>query len=162
MPTSAIVSLIVVGLPALAMGIFCFYAGKKDVLIGLASRHWLSVIGVVQSVTPIRIGGTGSTGITVFRHRLYVRYFFDLAGKRHWGDWKTPVAVSLPLALKKAGPLEAGGPIAIYYCPDDPKLSVVEKGLTLERLGGWVAGSFVIAVLALIVAGFVYMRPYMK
>ncbi len=141
-------------LPFLALGWLCLHAGKDALSLAFASKHWPAHTGTVQSLTHVRAGIHDESRGPELKHQFYVRYFYDLGGKRHWGDWKTPAARPLAKAIARCG-VEVGGPITLYYNPQKPGHSVAERGLTAERVIVSLAGLVFIAVplpLALTVA----------
>jgi hypothetical protein len=130
--------LILLPIPFIALGGVCVWAGRKELALGRASKQWPPVMGTVQSMTPIHQGVHGDHGGEL-RWQYYVRYFYEVEGKRHWGDWKTPATDSVRFE-RRCETLREGGPIRVHVDPANPHCSVVEPGLTLARLMPTLAG----------------------
>ncbi len=115
--------------------------------MGWASRRWSEVPATVQSVTLLRADGDEG-GADTGRYQMYVRYHYDVNGTRRWGDWKSSPAATPTKAAGLAAVTE-GSAIRVYYCPTDPQRSVVERGVTFERLAVCISGVlFALAALA--------------
>lgn len=84
-------------------------------------------------MTPIHAGSHGDHSDGSLPYQFYVRYSYDVGGHRYWGDWKSRIGSSIEEARTRSGIVE-GGSITVYCSPKNPKLSVVEKGWTIERL----------------------------
>ena len=133
-------------LPFVGLGVLALRAAREDLALCVNSRRWPAATGTVESMTRIHHGtyGDGASGPRL-RSQFYVRYFYDVAGKRHWGAWKTSPARSVERATALAGVSE-GGPMVIYVCPGNPSVSVVERGWTFGRT--WVAACGVVFLVA--------------
>lgn len=133
-------------LPFLGFGVLALRAARADLALCANSRRWPAATGTVESMTRIHHGTYGDGGRSPrLRSQFYVRYFYDVAGKRHWGAWKSPPARSVERATKLAGVIE-GGPITIYVCPEQPSVSVAKRGWTFERTSVAACGVFFLLV----------------
>ncbi len=136
--------------PFLALGWVCLRAGRSELALAAASKKWPAISGTVQSLTPLHVGNYTHSWQKL-RQQLYVRYHFEVGAQRYWGAWKSPPARTLETAMRKCG-LQESGPVTIYYCPEDPRTSVVVRGLTLERAMLTLAGAAFIVFPSLLVA----------
>ena len=119
-------------IPFIALGLLFARAAWAEVQLCVASRGWPPLTATVQSVTPVHAGNRPDHG-GGFRHQFYVRYFYEVRGRRHWGSWTTPAARSVERARRLA-PLTEGGAIQVFCCPTDPARSLAVRGWTLGRM----------------------------
>ena len=122
----------VVAIVLLAVGAAVTWFSVRNVVRGLNSRNWPTVLGTVLASDVVISPNSDSDGSTSTTFGAKITYQYEVEGQQFFGDRRTFAeyrSSSSARAHRIAHQYPPGSQVAVYYHPWRPELCVLEPGI---------------------------------
>lgn len=123
------------GAAVLAMGIYYMYLGQQ-------THSWMPVTANIVNKGTIMSRGAGGD---VQTHKYVVMYEYEVAGKKYLSTRKSFRPALIP-TYKDRARFDGVTSLTVYYCPQNPALAVIDRGVDLSNFLAIPAAIFFIGV----------------
>ncbi len=137
-----------------AAGCAAIYYGGCGIIMGAASSKWPSTKGTIKKCEPIRSSNNKKNSMKkVYRARVVYEFIVDgetFTGDRYSYGEQTQGSYSSADSAKRK--FHQGKGIKVYYDPNDPRESVLEKGIIWSKSLGWLVVGLIMVGVTFLVA----------